>query len=193
MRCKTLLRSSLFFAALAALTGCTLTLDLQGSTQLNMRARPGSTELGQDVNELIEVAILQLKSIPEESQRAFLNKLTSEWAVHRGQMQIYRAKGTFPDFLAPFLSYPATLLEIKRPEELFVINPRDHFRREVPIRAQTSHLLVMTLGSKAGLRSVQLFDVGLTTETISFCFYQYDVYRYERGKVWHCPQAPLTQ
>ncbi|MFO0576894.1 MAG: hypothetical protein U1A78_23065 [Polyangia bacterium] len=194
------LRSALFrlapailAAALGPLAGCTLTLDLHGSTLLNMRARPGTSGPGQEVSELEEVAILQLKTVPEEKQRELLNKLAAEWSVHRGQMATYRAKGNFPEVLAPFLSYPATLLEVKRPDEIFVVNPRDRITREVPIRSQTSHILVMTLGSKQDLRSVQLFDVGLTTGTISLCFHQYDVYRYERGKPWFCPQAPLAQ
>lgn len=174
-------------------TGCTLTLDLHASDLLNMRARAGLQDQGQNVSELIEVAIIQLKSVPEDKQRELLNKLGAQWAVHRSQMNTYRAKGNFPETLMPFLAYPATLLEIKRPEEIFVINPRDHFSREIPLRFQTSHLLVMTMGSKQELRSIQLFDVGLTTGTVSLCFHQYDVYRYERTRSWPCPQAPAAQ
>jgi hypothetical protein len=174
-------------------TGCSLTLDLHGSDLLNMRARAGMQEAGQSVSELIEVAILQLRTVPEDKQRELLNKLGAQWSVHRGQMSTYRAKGTFPELLVPFLAYPATLLEIKRPEEIFVVNPRDHYSRDIPLSVHTSHLLVMTLGSKQELRSLQLFDVGPTTGTISLCFHQYDVYRSERNKSWYCPQAPTAQ
>lgn len=185
--------SALLFAAGCVLCGCTLTLDMHGSTLLNMRARPGVSGPGQEVSELVEVAVLQLKTVPEEKQRELLNKLSAEWQVHRGQLGTYRAKGNFPELLVPFLAYPATLLEVKRPDELFVVNPRERYTREIPIHARTSHLLVMTLGSKQDLRSIQLFDVGLTTGVISLCFHQYDVYRYQRGKIWPCPQTPLAQ
>ena len=192
---RPLIASLLSLPLLAAclLCGCHLTIDLHGGTLLNMRARPGVSGPDQEVSELVEVAILQLKKVPEEKQRELLNKLAAEWPVLRSQMATYRAKGGFPELLVPFLSYPATLLEVKRPDEVFVVNPRERYTREIPIPARTSHLLVMTLGSKQDLRSIQLFDVGLPTGVISLCFHQYDVYRYQRGKTWPCPQAPLAQ
>jgi len=198
MLCRTKLNfcsslAALLLFAAEMLGGCSLTLDLHGSTVLNLRARPGVSGPGQEISELVEVAILQLTSVPEEKQRELLNKLAAEWSVHRSQMSAYRTKGNFPEVLAPFLAYPATLLEIKRPDEIFVVNPREHYTREIPLRAKTRHLLVMTLGSKKDDHSIQLFDVGLTTGTVSLCFHQYDVYRYAREKPWFCPQAPLAQ
>ncbi|HNN90787.1 MAG TPA: hypothetical protein PKI03_00900 [Pseudomonadota bacterium] len=174
------------------LGACTLTLDLQASQTLNMRSPAASQGTSAVISELLEVAIFQLKTVPEEQQRQLLTKLEAEWPQHRSQMAIYRAKGTFPESLAPFLAYPATTLEIKRPAELFVINPGERYMREIPLRVATSHLLVITLGSKASLRSIQLFDVGGTTGTLSLCFHQYDVYRYEREKPWYCPQHPAN-
>ena len=111
--------------------------------------------------------------------------------VYLAQLVTDRAKGTFPESFAPFLAYPATLIELKRPDEVFVINPRARLQREVPIGISTSHLLVITLGSVRGLRSVQLFDVGLTTGSVSLCFYEYDVQKFDPGKPWSCPVAPL--
>lgn len=191
-RSRFFLRYSLLGLVAVLATGCSLTLDLHGSDVLNMRARAGMPEQGQSVSELIEVAILQLKSVPEDKQHALINKLGEQWAAHRSQMNIYRVKGNFPEVLAPFLAYPATLLELKRPDEIFVVNPRDHYTREIPLHYLTKHLLVMTLGSKPELHSIELFDVGPTTGTISLCFHQYGVYRYGSGRSWYCPQAPVA-
>lgn len=177
----------------ATAAGCSLTLDLQSGPRLNMRARPGVQDPGQQVSELLEVAVLQLKKVPEERQRDLLNKLEAEWPTHRSQMSTYVDKGNFPEVLASFLAYPATLLDLKRPREIFVLNPGQRYSQDVPIRASTSHLLVMTLGSKKSMRSVQLFDVGLTTGTVSLCFVHYDVHRADGNKPWLCPQAPLAQ
>lgn len=188
-----LVQSLLLFLPICLIGGCALTLDLNASTTLNMRLQPGTSGVGPAISELLEVAILQLKTVPEDKQRELLSKLEAEWPQHRSQMGIYRAKGGFPAALAPFLSYPPTVLEIKRPSELFVINPGERYSKDIPLRSATSHLLVMTLGSKPGLRSVQLFDVGATTGTISLCFHQYDVYRYDRDQPWPCTQHPAGQ
>ena len=177
---------------LVSLTGCSLLLDLHGGAILNLRAQASSSSgRSAEISELMELAIFQLKTIPEDKQRALLNKVGEEWPKFRTQLVTDRAKGTFPESFAPFLAYPATLIELKRPDEVFVINPRSRLQREVPIGISTSHLLVITLGSVRGLRSVQLFDVGLTTGSVSLCFYEYDVQKFDPGKPWSCPVAPL--
>jgi len=175
------------------LSACSLTLDLNASQALNMRMQSTPSGGATSISELMEVAIFQLKQVPEDKQRELVMKLESEWLQHRSQMPIYRAKGSFPASLAPFLSYPPTVLEIKRPSEIFVLNPGEHYMKDIPLRTSTSHLLVMALGSRLGLRSVQLFDVDATTGTITICFHQYDVYRYDRDHAWPCPQRPSMQ
>lgn len=175
-----------------ALSGCSLMLDLHGGLVLNRRAQAASAAIGRsvDVSEILEVAIFQLKTVPEEKQQALVNKVKEDWSKFRLQLATDRAKGKYPESFAPYLALPETVLEIKRPDELFVIKPGERFQREISLSVWTSHLLVITLGSELGLRSVQLLDVGGTTGATALCFSGYDVQRYELGKLWTCPQIP---
>ncbi len=177
--------------AATTLSSCGLTMEYYSSPQLNLRYRAAADSQIKSPA-LLEFLVFQLMEVEPEKRRLLVDKVNTEWGQFGSQWETFRNKGTFPDYLKPQLSYPATLLADERPVEHFAIEPGRYGRAELKRHRKTAHLLVIGLGAERGEHSVRLINLGLLDSQLALCFHEYDIFPYEAGKPWPCVnfQAP---
>jgi hypothetical protein len=175
----------------AAPAGCGLAVDYYATPQLNLRYSAAANEIHAGKSPaVLEFLIFQVTKIDPEKRRLLIDKTMNDWALFGSQWESFRNKGTFPDYLKPHLSYPATLSAEDRPVEHFAIEPGRSARAQLKRPTRTSHLLVIALGAERTERSVRLINLGATEDAIALCFHEYDIFPFELGKPWPCTNFP---
>lgn len=170
---------------MVAVGGCSMSLSMQSTRGLNPRPRVDNPT-GSKEPALLEYLVLQLSKVETEQRRTLINQTHDSWSRFADEWRDFRSKGSFPEFLKPYLAYPATLPESERPKEHFILQPNQLLIEDLPRRLTTAHLLVIALGAERLPSSVRLINVGLTDNTISLCFHEYEAFTSDSGP-WPCP------
>lgn len=165
------------------LGGCSGLLRVYGGATVNPREIPGHAQ----ASALMEFLVLQLKSIPAEQQRDFIEQIEQQWQDLRDNWESYRHKGNFPEPLKSVLAAPATLAFAQRPRELFSVRVGENLRLELPLLRGTKNLVLIAFGAQRGTHSVRLIAAGLLQTNIGLCFDQFDIYPSLPGQPWPCP------